>query len=154
MRSQWREVVKDTISEVLETMFFTMVDFDENGGQTGGPYDFESRIVLSKEDEQATISFRIAGPFGRMLTAGFLGLKEEQISADDMEDTLKELANMVGGGYLARVGQEKWKLGIPRAARAGAEAQDRTMADGELAFSCFGDPVGTVCMHFSRGGAQ
>jgi hypothetical protein len=154
MRSQWQAVMKDTISDVLETMFFTMVDFYVNGGQAGEPYDFESRIVLSNEDERATISVRIAGPFGRMLTAGFLGLKEEQISADDMEDTLKELTNMVGGGYLARIGQENWKLGIPKAARAGAEAQDGTVADGELSFSCFGDSAGTVCMRFSRGRAQ
>jgi hypothetical protein len=150
MRSLWQTVVKETISEVVETMFFTMVDFEENGGQAVGPYDFESRIALSKEDERATLSLRIAEPFGRMLAAGFLGLQEEQISADDMEDTLRELANMVGGGYLARIGRENWKLGLPQAARAGSEERDRVFAeDGELPFSCFGEPAGTVLMRFT-----
>ena len=111
------QVLRDVISEVLEAMFFAMVDFEECG--PGRPFDYESEIHLLNHNGRIAISLRVSEGFARMLTANFLGIEEYQVNDDDLEDSLKELANMVGGGYHApsiiRIGN--W--GYPGSGRSG-----------------------------------
>ena len=100
MALEWEQVLKDVISEVLETMFFAMVDFEECGPVQS--FDYESEIHLLNHKGSIAITLRVSKEFATMLTADFLGIEEHQVNDDDLEDSLKELANMVGGGYHAQ----------------------------------------------------
>ena len=116
---EWEQVLKDVISEVLETMFFSMVEFQECG-PADRSFDYESEIELLNHDGRMVISLRVSEEFARMITASFLGIEENQVKDDDLVDSLKELANMVGGGYHAQIDDVGRQLGIPRVWKIGA----------------------------------
>ncbi len=59
-----------------------------------------------------------------MVTANFLGVGQEEVTVEEMGDTLKELANMVGGDCLARLPTNSWELGIPNLEQPKAKADD------------------------------
>ena len=145
MALEWEQVLRDVISEVLEAMFFAMVDFEE-----GGPvrsFDYESEIHLLNHKGRIAISLRVSEEFARMLTANFLGIEENQVKDDDLEDSLKELANMVGGGYHARINHPDWQLGIPRVWKIGVEGVDTTQASAGVGFAFFGEPAGSAVVN-------
>jgi CheY-specific phosphatase CheX len=141
MVSQDRSAMKDAISEVLETMFFVYVDFggDLSSKQFG---DCESLVSLFNDAERVDISLRTSEEFARMISANLLGVEEGEVSQDDLEDTMKEFANMVGGNFKARIdSQNHWELGIPRfMTLTGLECVCRS----GLVFSCYGKPMGEV----------
>ena len=82
MALEWEQVLRDVISEVLETMFFAMVDFEEGGG-AGRSFDYESEIHLLNHEGRIAISLRVSEEFARMITANFLGIEENQVKDDD-----------------------------------------------------------------------
>ncbi len=146
MALEWEQVLRDVISEVLEAMFFAMVDFEE-----GGPvrsFDYESEIHLLNHKGRIAISLRVSEEFARMLTANFLGIEENQVKDDDLEDSLKELANMVGGGYHARINDPDWQLGIPKVWKLGVEGVDTTQAPAGLGFAFFGESAGSAVVNY------
>ena len=51
--------------------------------------------------------------FAKLITANLLGMDEGEVTPDDIEDTMKELANMVVGNYQSRLGTGTWELGFP-----------------------------------------
>jgi hypothetical protein len=140
-------VLKDVISEVLETMFFAVVEFEqyESGNH---PFDYESEIRLHNHDGEIVISLKVSEEFARMITADFLGIEQDQIKDDDIEDCMKELANMVGGGYHAKINDVHWRLGIPKAWRIGQDVRDTVEATAGLEFGFFGQSAGSI--HFVR----
>jgi len=92
--------MKNSISEVLETMFFLPLDFPGS--------DMWDLSNLDKEDTMVSrLSF--TGPFdgyfiffipkepASSLTADFLGKDIESISRDHVTDTVKETLNMLAG---------------------------------------------------------
>jgi hypothetical protein len=85
-----------------------------------------------------------------MVTANFLGTDEGAVDIEDMEDSLKELANMVGGSFLAQSSDKNWRMGIPHVQRTCSGAERGGCPDAELAFSLFGDPVGAVSVRFGQ----
>ncbi len=151
MITQWEPILKDVISDVLETMFFAMVDFDEGGEQKS--FDYRSEICIVNHQGRIAISLCVSGEFARMITANLLGIDEEQVGEDDLCDTLRELTNMVGGSYHARMKNHEWSLGIPRAWRIGkmAEAEPKTTG---LRFSSYGEPIGAAILEFLPEPAQ
>ncbi len=146
MALEWEPVLREVISEVLEAMFFAMVDFEESG--PGRPFDYESEIDLLNHKGRIAISLRVSEEFARMLTANFLGIEEHQVNDDDLEDSLKELANMVGGGYHALINDQDWQLGIPRVWKIGVEGADTTQAPAGLAFAFFGESAGSAVVNY------
>jgi|GEM_PF-520153 len=138
MIAQWRQVMRSAISEVLETMFFVMVDFNahEPAPRT---YCCGSRICLAGDERNIEITFRTTEPFARMIAANFLAKEEEEVTREELEDVVKELANMVGGDYIGRLEGEKWQLGIP--SFLALEGEETDTASG-LLFSFMGDPAG------------
>ncbi len=146
MALEWEQVLRDVISEVLKAMFFAMVDFEE-----GGPvrsFDYESEIHLLNHKGRIAISLRVSEEFARMLTANFLGIEENQVKDDVLEDSLKELANMVGGGYHARISDPDWQLGIPKVWKIGVEGVDTTQAPAGLGFAFFGESAGSAVVNY------
>ncbi len=143
MGSEWEQVLKEVISEVLETMFFAMVEFDQS--EPGNhPFDYESEILLFNPEGQILISLQVSEEFARMTTADFLGIGQDQLKDDDIEDSMKELANMIGGGYHARIDDAKWELGIARAWKIDPGAPDSAKTVAGLDFSFFGQPAGSA----------
>ncbi|MGD9506396.1 MAG: chemotaxis protein CheX [Syntrophobacteraceae bacterium] len=145
MNPQWRQAMKTAISEVLETMFFAMVDFEGEGAPDGGcPWYCEASIEAAFDAGKVAFFFRLSEDFARMATAGFLGSREEQVNAEEIEDAMKELANMVGGNFLSRVEEKNVRLGIP-AFRMAPAHEGVTGADAEmLNLYCLGDRVGAA----------
>ncbi|MEN6483487.1 MAG: chemotaxis protein CheX [Syntrophobacteraceae bacterium] len=140
MSVEWRSAMRAAISEVLETMFFSLAEFDDCS-EPASAYDYGASISLFKEERRMEIQFKLKAAFARMITANLLGIDEEAVTTEDLEDTLKELANMVGGNYQARLADTSWRLGIPSLVQA-----DEPCGGGasELVFSCFGEPAGAL----------
>lgn len=136
-----RSAMKDAISEVLETMFFVFVDFSGDSSEVP-PAECESSISLYNNRERVDISFKAREEFARLISANLLGLDENDVESDDLEDTMKEFANMVGGNYKARIdARNRWDLGIPRFRLL----RGQTDLNGTgLVFSCYGRSMGEV----------
>jgi len=143
MGSEWEQVLKEVISEVLETMFFAVVEF-EQGEASNHPFDYESEILLFNHEGKIVISLQVSEEFARMTTADFLGIGQDQVKDDDIEDSMKELANMIGGGYHARIDDAKWELGIPMARKIGPGVPDTAKNVAGLGFGFFGQPAGSA----------
>jgi hypothetical protein len=142
-------MLRDVISEVLEIMFFAMVEFDECEPEQS--FDYESEIHLMSDEQRIVISLRVNGEFARMITANFLGIEECQVNDDDLEDSLKELANMVGGAYHAHINDPGWQLGLPRVWKAGVEGADTGQAPAGLGFAFFGESAGSAVVNYLPG---
>ncbi len=114
---QYSMMMRDAISNVLETMFFLVPAFAQGEDQQGpglGPFLLESSITITGDTQRLRLLFRATRAFASTLTANFLGVGPEEVAPEEMEDTLKELANMVGGDCLARLPADNWQLGIPK----------------------------------------
>jgi hypothetical protein len=117
MMPQFSTMMREAISNVLETMFFLVPAFDEGENRHGfhqRPFFLESSIVITGQTQHLRLLFRATRAFASVLTSNFLGVGQDEVAPDEMEDTLKELANMVGGDFLARLPAANWELGIPR----------------------------------------
>ena len=144
------EVLKDVISEVFETMFFTDVDFEECEGG-GGTFEYGSETRLVNQKGCTVLKMRIGERFARMITANFLGIDEAQadeIDEDELVDSLRELSNMVAGGCHAHANHPEGKLGIPRAWRIGTEKEDSTRSVSGLGFTFSGQPAGSAALEY------
>lgn len=114
---QYSMMMRDAISNVLETMFFLVPVFEEAKDLQDprlGPFLLDSTINLKGDTQCLTLLVRATRAFASTLTANFLGVGQEEVAPEEMEDTLKELANMVGGDCLARLPADNWQLGIPK----------------------------------------
>lgn len=135
--------MKDAISDVLETMFFVMVDFE--GDPMSDPFYYcESHIALyGEKSTQMSIHVRIVESFAKVITANFLGKAEDDIVSEDIEDTVKELTNMIGGNYIART-DRRWRLGIPMIRKTLGETPDGKAS--VLSLFCLNAFVGMVIL--------
>jgi hypothetical protein len=124
---QFSRMMRDAISNVLETMFFLVPAFEEGEklqGFSQGPFLLESSITITGEEGRLRLHFRATRAFASIITANFLGVGPEEVSPEEMEDTLKELANMVGGDCLSRLPADNWALGIPKLEPARTSTDD------------------------------
>jgi CheY-specific phosphatase CheX len=133
------------ISEVLETMFFTII---ETGEENPGNWHFfcQSSISLTSPEQQLELLFRTTEPFARSITANLLGRPEEEVMPEEMEDALKEVANMVGGNFAARVEESDLRLGIPGFRKLSGGETGSENAIGSLPLFTDGEPAGMVLL--------
>jgi len=114
-----KKALRDSISEVLETMFFQPVQITTAG------VDLRQWFAGKPSLQGATLNFR--GPIGGSLfflipesaaneiTANFLGINEEKIDEAQSGDTVKEALNMICGNMLSVVDTEGcFALDIPQ----------------------------------------
>jgi hypothetical protein len=137
----YQAMMMKAISEVLETMFFLSIDFEDRN--LSGPVGLcEARIPVCVDGAELGIALRVADDFARQAAANFLGVDEEKVGDAEVMDVLREMANMVGGTFIQYVGDGDSRLGIPMFSRY----QGETGANGEgLQFSFMGDFAGVVC---------
>jgi len=115
MRQEWLSAMKSAISEVLETMFFIVVDFGGAAGPSSTPCSYQSRIDLVSQQQGARITMRFTAPFALALSSNFLSKDEGKVPEEELKDVLKELTNMIGGVFKGHIdkGSTVWFLGIP-----------------------------------------
>ena len=110
--------MKNSISNVLETMFFLPVDFDDSVSKEM-LWDMDSdKIMAAKLNFNGPFSghaiFYIPEKLAKSLTADFMGKEEKNISGEQAKATLKEMANMITGNTFSLYDPEAvFNLGIP-----------------------------------------
>jgi CheY-specific phosphatase CheX len=133
-REALRTAMKDSISDVLEKMFFLPLEFSD--------------IVTRKElgaDEMLVSKLSFAGPFsGRFFffvpkrytvsfAANFLGENDGNISQDQASETVKEALNMLAGTtFFHYDDQAVFSLDIPDLVRPGELRDDHSNSDHNI----------------------
>ena len=112
------EMMKQAISDVLETMFFQPVQISSKNG-TLQEWFSDKQSLLG-----AILSF--GGPFAgsiyivipvnlvKEITANFLGIEKEEVNENQKSDAVKEALNIIGGHMFSLFDKEgDISLGIP-----------------------------------------
>jgi len=111
--------MKNSISEVLETMFFLSLDFFHNDADIRDLWTTgKDRIVAAKLNFSGPFSgyaiFCIPKKSALSITANFMGKYEEEISDDQINGTVKEIINMIIGNTFSRYNPDVvFNLGLP-----------------------------------------
>ncbi|TYT76336.1 chemotaxis protein CheX [Desulfobotulus mexicanus] len=116
MEQNLKKAMQNSISEVLGTMFYMPLEFDQEETLS------ESRLLALPDIKASILCFD--GPFSgclvmlvpgellALMTADFMG--EKEVSAMEMEETLKEISNMVAGNTFSNYDcHMEFCLGIP-----------------------------------------
>jgi len=112
------KAMRDSISDVLGTMFFQLVQIADDNNT------LPEWLVQEQSLLGATLNFNgpLVGSFylfipegaANDITANFLGLNADEIDEKQQQDTLKEALNMIGGGMLSIFDPKgAFKLGLP-----------------------------------------
>ena len=92
--------MKSSISEVMETMFFMPVEFPNMEELESS--DKADQIIISKLNFRGAFSgyfiLSVPGKLALSLTLDFLGEDENNISGEQISETMKEILNMLAGG--------------------------------------------------------
>ncbi len=115
--------LKEAISRVMETMFFLPVQFADGPRPLGEWFFREANVLEALIDFQGSRSgrgFLLVPVQGlKEMAANFLGLREAEVSEEQVRDTLKEAVNMMMGQMLSLLDRDGgYALGIPRFAGA------------------------------------
>ena len=131
--------LQPAFTEVLETMFFTSVL--DNGACRGVPKDtaaVSSRLTF-RGDPSGVFEIGITSDAARSLAAGFLGEDEQDLSEGRAGEVVCELANMLCGSVLSRIGSDfTFELSHPEIVDTELEAPDTSL--------CFELPEGMLAV--------
>ncbi len=118
MKKNLKTAMMASISNVLETMFFMPIEFDEQ-------VDLEA-VGLIGEGKTTVCSLNFKGKFSGYfilfmpekllftITENFMGMEKDEINKDHINGTVKELLNMVAGGTFTNFDDTlDFQLGIP-----------------------------------------
>lgn len=110
--------MKSSISDVLETMFFLSLEFEDDVKAEEYWNSEKDEIVVTKLNFNGLFSgffiFIIPNELALSLTANFMGEDEENIHQDQVGDTVKEILNMIAGNIFSNFDdQVVFDLDIP-----------------------------------------
>jgi CheY-specific phosphatase CheX len=110
--------MKNSISDVLETMFFLPMDFSDMVDAHELWNTGKDQILAAKLNFDGPLIgdciFYIPERLAKSITADFMGKEEEGISDDQVKGTVKEIINMIVGNTFSRYDPEAaFNLGIP-----------------------------------------
>ncbi|MBW1991615.1 MAG: chemotaxis protein CheX [Deltaproteobacteria bacterium] len=95
------ENLKAAIFEVLETMFFLFPESLEEVGEESTGEALRAWVpVTGSRSYHAGLT--VPMPLAQKMAANFLGCREEEVTSQEMEDIVREAANMVTGNFLSR----------------------------------------------------
>jgi CheY-specific phosphatase CheX len=112
------KAMRNSISEVLEKMFFLPLDFSDAGApgdlwNAGGANLIAIRLAF-KGPFSGHFAFFIPQALGKTLAADFMGTDEEGVSLAHVEQTAKEIVNMIAGSTFCALDEKAvFDLGIP-----------------------------------------
>lgn len=124
MQKIWTKALKDSISEVFNTMFF-LVPVGEPGlaGEVAEqPAEgwYEGSLAVKRDDDLVTFHIWAQSGLARALAANILSSEPEDLSLADVLDAYKEMLNMVAGNVLTAVDADgQWRMGLPGSTRLG-----------------------------------
>lgn len=122
-------ICSETVSSVLETMFFTApIDFADGDAESDA---VESRVSF-RGRPSGVFHLRVSASGARLLAAGFLGQDEDDLSEAQTVQVVCELANMLCGASLSQIESDQiFDLGAPEPVPPGTlleACQDSTAA--------------------------
>lgn len=110
------EMTRLSISEVFEKMFFL---FLEPPDDECNEYDMEAAIRF-EGSISGEIRVLLSRDIAKTMIQNMLGLKEDEITTQRMEDCSKEAVNMICGNFLGKLDSTKvFNLSIPSFAGGG-----------------------------------
>lgn len=108
-----REHLKSATFETFEKMFFIFLEFCEADQAARPAYTYAAGISF-KGLLNGAVTIRYSKEFLTAMVCNLLGLGEEEITAQHLEDCAKEGINIVCGNFLAKLSSEKaLDLSIP-----------------------------------------
>lgn len=133
--NDWNSMLEAAAGEVLETMFFTEVCSppDDGGAHPEPGVGAHLRFVGTPS---GALTIRVSEPAARGLAANFLAPEDDQtLPAAQLGSVVLELANMICGSLLSRVGSEQhFRLSAPEPVSDGgvpAAAPNQSLNLGE-----------------------
>ena len=110
--------MKNSISEVLETMFFLPIDFPDVALLKNLWNSEQDDIITARLNFSGFFSghcvFYITRKMAVSITADFTGEDEESISDDQVKETVKEITNMIAGSTFSNYDEKSaFNLEIP-----------------------------------------
>ena len=130
--------MKNSISSVLETMFFLSLDFSDDIDilelwDTG-----KDPVIAAKLSFSGPLSgyavFCIPKKSALSITADFMGKDEQEISDDQINETVKEIINMIIGNTFSMYDPDVvFDLGVPEL--VGFHDSIKGLPDSEKSFS-------------------
>ncbi len=135
-----KETMMAAIFDVLEKMFYVFLEPVED---ECSDYDVGAAIQFSGA-QKGELKILASEGLAKSMVQNLLGLEGEEITDEDIEDCIKEAANMICGNYLGRHDQTKvFDLSIPSFSRRPSEvAQGRNAC--RLCFDSDGERFGAV----------
>jgi CheY-specific phosphatase CheX len=136
--------LQPAFTEVLETMFFTSVlDTCAGAGVPAGAPAVSSRLTF-RGDPSGVFEIGITESAARSLASSFLGEDEQELSESKAGDVVCELANMLCGSVLSRIGGDfRFDLSHPEIVGSDLAAADTSL--------CFELPEGHVSVAIKFG---
>lgn len=92
--------LRDSVVDVLETMFFVRSTGDSRGEASAG--DIVARVHFEGEPS-GNLTLRMSALAARSVSADFLGEEDWNLAEHQIGEVVCELANMVCGSFLSRV---------------------------------------------------
>jgi len=129
--------MKNSISDVLETMFFLPLDVCD----TANPEElinFETENILAskltfKGPFSGHLVFLIPEELAFSLTANFLGKNEDRVSNDHVTETVKEIINMIAGNTFSIFNPRAvFDLDIPKLVRSENLRRDHSDSEQDI----------------------
>ena len=117
-----KTAMTDSISEVLETMFFLPLDMDDaDKPQSLWPSEDED-ILVSQLNFNGLFSgrfyFFIPNSLAVSITTSFLGIAEDDLAGEQLSETVDEIINMVAGNTFSKFDdQQIFDLDVPMSVR-------------------------------------
>lgn len=111
--------LKEAISRVMETLFFLPVEFPDVPETLWEWFSGEEKVLEARIDFQGSRSgrgFLLVPVQGlKEMASNFLGLRDAEVSEEQVQDTLREAINMMTGQMLSLLDRGGgYALGIPR----------------------------------------
>ena len=130
--------MKNSISDVLETMFFLSLDFSNDLDLLERWDRGKDPIIAAKLSFSGPLSgyavFCIPKKSALSITADFMGKDEQEISDDQIDGTVKEIINMIIGNTFSLYDPDAvFDLGVPEL--VGFHDFIKNLSDSEKRFS-------------------
>ena len=111
---EMKEIMMAAIFDVVEQMFYV---FLEPVGDEYTEYTMEAAIQF-KGDLKGEISILVSDGLAKSMVHNLLGLEKGQMTKEDIEDCVKEVANMICGNFLGRLDKTRvFDLSMPSFSR-------------------------------------
>ena len=136
--------MKNSISDVLETMFFLPVDFDDSVSLDEFWDPDKDKIIAAKLNFDGPLSgyciLYIPEKLAVSITADFMGKEEKDISNEQARGTLMEITNMItGNGFSLYDPESVFNLGVPEL--VGLDDFHKDLSDSENRISIAIDTI-------------